>query len=809
MTRTHWLEPLRTTVVLNGDWERYVHGKLVEVVEVPSSFHPFGAYCLERAFLMPRLSDRQRAILHFDAINYYSQIFVNGIELGSTIPYLPHEFDFTPQAQEGRNTVTVEIVDAGPGMQTPWPFGERKTTTAVVAGSPLYVAAKDAVTFGWSGGWESYGGIIRDAYVEVRPASFIDAARFGYELSSDYEGAAGTARIFISSNRACSGECEVALFRGQSQVATAAKTVAVTSGTTEVELAFDVKDVGLWSPEAPNLYDLRARLSTTAGEDRWACRTGLREIQTQGRDFLLNGKRLVLNGVCRHDMWRDQGFTLSPRQQEQDMRMIKALGANFVRLAHYPHDRRIVELADEIGLLVSEEPGFWNMDFKNMPQGELDLGLKILEGTVRRDWNSPAVAIWLLGNECNFPVSYLKQGKALCNMLDPVRRLVSVAHINDYPNSYWDVPHAKKRFDDAGLDFYDWHAYEFSEEKFATLADSFGPQKPLTLTEWGWEAAGHDSVFYERNFDGLLDQAESGKIAGHAFWSWADIPFFTHTDWHIRDGILLSGVVTETREPRQPIYSRLAALFAGRRDIPRASPATGPTVLRLRSIPFSAGSVFRAVDLQGLAGSPRGDHAWAALEMSLEKFWRTVPMGENQWQRTGGRFALWKQAEVEIVGVPFRSPVNDERIRPLLLTEEFPDLTIPINQTCARLHILGQVTFPTGYPLRGSLGEEIATYFIEYASGKTQVLPVRNGIEVAQSNSIHVATRINPVATAAQPALVFIKDVVREQYQVLLWSIPVDRNGRIAELRCKLKGPQPALAIFALTCEQTADATSG
>lgn len=799
MTHPALPDASRSVVDLSGDWERYVHDKLVEVVRVPSSLRPRGAYRLQRTFLMPRLSKDQRGILHFDAITYYGRAFVNGHELGSMISYLPHEFDFTPQCQEGRNTVAVEIVDAGPGMQTPWPFGER---TAPVPSADN--TGRDEVTFGFSGGWEAYGGIIRDVYVEVRTAAFIDAVRFGYRLSGGYDNAACTAQVSVSSAEALSGDCQLALFWRSSQVARVTKNVRFAAGKTEIELAFDLNDVALWSPEDPSLYELRAQLNTAAGEDNWACRTGFRDVKAQGRNFLLNGKRLVLNGVCRHDMWKDQGFTLSPRQQDQDMRMIKALGCNFIRLVHYPHDRRIIELADEIGLFVSEEPGFWNMDFTAMPNGELKLGYRILEGIVRRDWNSPAVIAWLLGNESKFPLSYLKQGKALCNRLDPIHRLVSVAHINNYPNSYWDVSDVKKLFDEADLDFYDWHAYEFAEDKFIKLPEEFGPSKPLTFTEWGWEGSG----FYERHFDVLLDQVEAGNVAGHAFWSWNDMPLFTHEDWHFRDGILLSGAVTESRDIRKPIYSGLSALFAGRRKIPKTSPPSGPTVLLLRSVPFSPGSAFRAVDLQPIADSANGRQAWAALERNLAEFWMTVPFGEDQWQRTGSRFLLWRKSEVEIAGAMFRSPIVDSHTRPLILTTEVPEVTIPINQGCINLHILGQVTYPTGYPLAGHFGEEIAVYSLQYASGKTHNFPVRNGIEVAQSNRIHMASRIDPMATAAQPALEFVKDIVREHYQVLLWSIPIEGDGRIAGLRCKLNERQPALAIFAITAEQTQAAFS-
>jgi hypothetical protein len=119
------------------------------------------------------------------------------------------------------------------------------------------------------------------------------------------------------------------------------------------------------------------------------------------------------------------------------------------------------------------------------------------------------------------------------------------------------------------------------------------------------------------------------------------------------------------------------------------------------------------------------------------------------------------------------------------------------------LHILGQVSLPVGYPLSGNMGELVAAYSLQYANGKMQTIPVRNGIEVAQSNCISEATRINPIATAAQPVAEYIKDIVRERYQVLLWSVRVESH-KLASLRCKLSGQQPPLAIFAITAEQSA-----
>jgi len=94
-------EGARSRIDLAGTWERHVEGMLFDFVEVPSSLHPFGYYRLKRSFLLPRLSDQQRAVVHFDAINYHGRVFVNGVELGTTILYVPHEFEFTRQAREG------------------------------------------------------------------------------------------------------------------------------------------------------------------------------------------------------------------------------------------------------------------------------------------------------------------------------------------------------------------------------------------------------------------------------------------------------------------------------------------------------------------------------------------------------------------------------------------------------------------------------------------------------------------------------------------------------------------------------------
>jgi hypothetical protein len=506
----------------------------------------------------------------------------------------------------------------------------------------------------------------------------------------------------------------------------------------------------------------------------------------------LNGERLVLNGVCRHDMWKDEGFTLTRQQMAQDMGMIKGLGANFVRLVHYPHHRHIVELADELGLLVSEEPGYWGMDFRRMPRSMIELGYRIMEGTIRRDWNSPSVFAWLLGNECGLTVEYLREGKERCRKLDALARPVSFANSMNKEE-------AKPLFEQAGMDFFDEHVYPPDFHEYRNTAEFFGDSRPLTFTEWGWETAGDKDIFPETHSELILELVKSGKLAGHAFWSWQDMRQYSRLDWPTADGILMSGVVNESREVRPDLYIELEALFQGRAVEPRP-PDTRPTVLPLKWAPATPGASFHMVDLQALVESAEGARAWAGLEAALAKFWPRVPMAEDQWKRTREKFLLWQGSDLRIAGIPFRVPVVNGYVRPVLLSPETPEVTISVGQECERLHILGQVTFPVGYPVVGKRGEKVATYWVRYSGGREREVPVRNGIEVAQSNRIHVATRIDPVASGTQRALEYVKDVIREQYQALLWSVPVER-GKVESVRCKLEAGRPALAIFAITIE--------
>ena len=292
-------------------------------------------------------------------------------------------------------------------------------------------------------------------------------------------------------------------------------------------------------------------------------------------------------------------------------------------------------------------------------------------------------------------------------------------------------------------------------------------------------------------------------MAGHAFWSWQDVREYSRIDWPTQNGILLSGVVTEAREPRPRLYLELARLFQGRR---RELPTPGrPQIVPLRWTPWSSKNRFQSIDLQPLSDSQTSQKAWDDLETVLAESWSKSRMARNQWIRTGKKLQFWQDTKVNISGVAFKIPLVGSFVRPIVLTPRFPQVEIPVKTAASQLHFLGHVTLPHGFPTTGQAGKAVAGYTIRYQGGKTKEVLLRDGIEVAQANLIYGSTRINPLVTSAQRALEFAKDVARENYQVLLFSVPTDAS-RIESVTCRLLGEDPFL-IFGVTAELAARST--
>jgi beta-galactosidase len=165
---------------------------------------------------------------------------------------------------------------------------------------------------------------------------------------------------------------------------------------------FAVAKPVLWSPESPQLYRCKVTLSTAAGEMSLEERFGIRHIEFAERGvFQLNGKRVLLRGTQRHADHAEVAAAMSDDLVREEMRLIREMGANFIRLGHYQQDRLVLELCDELGLMVWEELPWCRSGVGNdaFQQNARDM----LTHMIEQHYNHPSVIFWGLGNEDDWP----------------------------------------------------------------------------------------------------------------------------------------------------------------------------------------------------------------------------------------------------------------------------------------------------------------------------------------------------------------------------------------------------------------------
>ncbi|MET7892705.1 glycoside hydrolase family 2 TIM barrel-domain containing protein [Streptomyces mirabilis] len=179
----------------------------------------------------------------------------------------------------------------------------------------------------------------------------------------------------------------------------------------EARLTTVVAGVRAWTAETPELYDLTVRLHRADGSvaDTSHHRVGFREVEIRGRDLLLNGERVYIRGVNRHDFDPLTGRTVSHDDMRADLVTLKRFGFNAIRAAHYPNDPTLLDLADELGFYVVDEANIEAHDHAHeIADDPRYLGAFVdrVSRMVLRDKNHPSVIIWSLGNESDYGANH-------------------------------------------------------------------------------------------------------------------------------------------------------------------------------------------------------------------------------------------------------------------------------------------------------------------------------------------------------------------------------------------------------------------
>ena len=703
---------------LNGTWMRRIGCGEAHPQTVPYSTLAVGRSTCYRSFTVRE--SFTRLFLKLDGITYHATVLLNGEMLGEMLPYCEYEFEITDRVRAGENELTVELEDL-------------------------------QLSFGPTAGWENFGGIIRDVSLIYRDQNYITDVFFKSTLQNDYRDA--TVTVDVTTDRPTAGQAQIELLDGDG-VCVLSYCQAIGAGEPK-----SVSNVRLWSPDMPNLYRLCVTFfEDGAAVDSYTCPVGFRELSCERHRFLLNGKPLFLKGICKHEMIGDSGHVVTPAQIEQDLRMIKSTGCNFVRLVHYPHCRVTVEIADRLGLMVSEEPGLW---WSETAHGEVAGGsLEVLRRTILRDRNHPAIVFWLSFNECRFTEKFLADSARICRELDPTR-LVSGANCMSNEDTLI-------HFNQCGFDFYTMHPYSASFERAQKSAQMLC-DKPLLFTEWGGHYV-YDNPGYLREcirkMAALYHQnSDEGALAGAFLWCWADYNDFNRGAPCV-NGELFEGIVTMDRQPHL-CYDAFCVELA-----------------RIEEKPAASDYVFAArSEIEGEAlACVGGDEGFAQVPDTVADEVRALP------------FYAMRQRKIKVGPRLERAEVVGMSATPAVLGDG-GKLTYVCDRTVDRLTLVGLTSPRKGYPIGGGLGEEVATVRIYTKSGVTERV-LRNGREVSTAYATLASSRIDPVADLAPRYAEFSYDQNFEKYVINRLDIDLDAPVRVDRVEIESRGNGYQLLMY-------------
>ena len=510
----------------------------------PELYFYEGSIWYRRTFDKADLSKDKRYFVYFGAANYLSTVTFNGKVLGK------HEGGFTPFCyevtnliQERDNYLIVGVSNTRSNDQVP-----AKVTD-----------------------WFNHGGITRDVKLIEVPSTFIG----NYFLSLDKSTLNSKIRT-IQGNIVLNGESVDQKVRIAIPELNVNREInADASGTTSFTI--DVKNLELWSPENPKLYDVTIE---TANE-RIADKIGFRTVETKGKQILLNGEPVFLRGISLHDenpLRRDRANSMD------DARLVlgwaKELGCNFIRLAHYPHQENIVRLADEMGIMLWEElPLYWGIDWNNPKV--LENARSQYSALINRDYNRASSIIWSIANETSpnparnqFLISMAEHVRgmdstrllsAACKkdqaqdghpdndytLGDPIMKYLDIISFNEYLGWYGGLPEECRK-----------KTYTASMEKPVIVSEFGGGALQGfyadSLTRWSED---FQEYLYKENL-AMFDRIDG--LAGMTPWILADFMSPLRQLPDVQDGWNRKGLISEKGIKKKAFYV-LQEYYRGKR----------------------------------------------------------------------------------------------------------------------------------------------------------------------------------------------------------------------------------------------------
>ena len=446
---------------------------------------------------LPNPTKGMKQYIEIRGANHVATVYCNGRELGTHKGgFSTFRYDLTPAMKSENNVLTVAVSNAV---------------------SDIYPQNAD-FTF--------YGGLYRDV-------NFIEVNEAHYDLLKD-----GTNAVFVTPH--CSGKTRVDLFPVNAAGCTLtvelkdAEGNVVGTGSTEASehahVIIDIKDPHKWNGMA-DPYCYTAVASIVKGEevvDTVTVTYGYRSFHVDANTgFYLNGKNVPLHGVSRHQDRLNKGWAISKEDHAEDIALIKELGANTIRLAHYQHDQYFYDLCDHTGFVLWAEIPFIS---QFIPTKEAyNNTISQMTELVAQNYNHPAICFWGISNEIligadNEPLrKNLRDLHKLAKSMDP-SRLTTMAQVSMTP---MDSEHNYITDVVSYNHYFGWYGGEVEDngpwfDKFHAL----NPDIPLGVSEYGaenilkWHTAEPENHDYTEEYANHYHQEMLKTFAKRPFlWS--------------------------------------------------------------------------------------------------------------------------------------------------------------------------------------------------------------------------------------------------------------------------------------------------
>jgi beta-glucuronidase len=502
-------------------------------------------YC--KTFTLGTQSPGLHIKVHFGATFYRSRIWLNGVEIGTHEGgYSAYSFDITRQLQSS-NYLAVEIdnrIDAGtiPG------FAERGDPKA------------------WYDWWD-YGGIVRDVWLtmsgplEVNRQQIRSHVEAGEAVVED--------QIVVENHLGQKQEFSIAmnvLGPDNKTVAHETRTVTVTPGTVPIAISTQIRNPELWSIDHPKLYSAQVQVIDLQGHvlDQHSDTFGIRTLEIRDRHLFLNGERVRLTGVARHEDSVSEGLAETTGTMRYDYDDMKSLQVALTRPVHYPQNPFILEYADRHGILLIPEIPVWQFSEAQLRDPRvLALAKQQMREMIEESGNHPSIFAWSVCNESDTGtpggVAYFRTMRDYIRQIDPTR---FVTYADDK------LPKLQRATDSAANDadflmmnqyFGSWHGLESELSESLDRIGHMFSNKMVIISEFGLagifakspEEA--DPMRVEIIREQMPELARRDWIAGAILWCYQDYKSRRTLRPGWEEGYVEHGLVNEYRQ-RKPSY---------------------------------------------------------------------------------------------------------------------------------------------------------------------------------------------------------------------------------------------------------------